>query len=449
MKLCQSLALVLATLTVAACDQGREAPPRTAVAVVNAAPEFSRLDFIRGAQATASNSWASLGFKDSSATQYDEDTYNFQVAVPSLTSAAPQIWQFTKSVRSDTNYVFVLTGDAGDVEPVFVEFPAPAANATAVQITGTNASTLLPEIDLYLQPAGAGIVGAAPRGTLAFQELLTPLTVAPGDYEITLTEAGNPANVLLTSAAITLAATAPVTIVITPEGGSGNEDLSVMLVGSTRTILYDRNATAELRVINGATDRQPRDVVIAGQFTTPQFSAVAFAEPSAYTTIPVAATQDLNVTPAGNPGVLEIDSDLLNIAGGRRYTLLFTGPAGTLLYFIADDDGRVLPNAAKVRFFDAAPQFAVTDLLIMPPDGDPFTTVAVAQIQLTAPGAAGYTLVPPGEYDLRLFQSASATPSTLAGPVRVTLAPGGIYGVIAADGASTTTAEMILIDDFP
>jgi hypothetical protein len=448
MKLHHSLALVLATLAVAACDQGREAPLRTAVTVTNAAPEFGRLEFLRGAQPTGSNSWVALGFKDSSATQYDEDTYNFQVAAP-ITNADPDIWRFTKSVRSDTNYVFVLTGDAGAVEPVFVEFPAPAANATAVQITGTNASTLLPAIDLYLQPAGAGIVGAAPRGTLAFQQLLTPLTVPPGDYEITLTEGGNPANVLFTSNTITLAATSPTTIVITPEGGLGTADLSVMLVGSTRAILYDRNATAEMRVINGATDRQPRDVALGGQFTPPLFSAATFAVPSAYTTIPVAETQDINVTPPGNPGVLELDSDLLNIAAGRRYTMIFTGPAGTLSHFVTDDDGRALPNEAKVRFFDAAPQFPVADLLIMAPDADPLTTAAVAQIQLTAPGAASYVSVPAGEYDLRVFQSASATPSTLAGPVRVTLAGGGIYGVIATDGATTTTADLFLIDDFP
>jgi hypothetical protein len=129
--------------------------------------------------------------------------------------------------------------------------------------------------------------------------------------------------------------------------------------------------------------------------------------------------------------------------------MLFTGPAGTLSYLVTDDDARAIPNEAKVRFFDAAPQFPIADLLIMAPDADPLTTAAVAQIQLTAPGTASYTSVPPGDYDLRVFQSASATPSTLAGPVRVTLAGGGVYGVIATDGATTTTAEIFLIDDFP
>jgi hypothetical protein len=61
--------------------------------------------------------------------------------------------------------------------------------------------------------------------------------------------------------------------------------------------------------------------------------------------------------------------------------------------------------------------------------------------------------IAPGTYDLVLYQFAIPGTSTgdalLAGPVRVTLSAGGIYGVLAANGATSTTGELFLFDDFP
>jgi hypothetical protein len=52
-----------------------------------------------------------------------------------------------------------------------------------------------------------------------------------------------------------------------------------------------------------------------------------------------------------------------------------------------------------------------------------------------------------GDYDLYLRQFAGST--VIAGPLRVSIAAGGIYGVLATDGPDTATARMVLFDDFP
>ena len=57
------------------------------------------------------------------------------------------------------------------------------------------------------------------------------------------------------------------------------------------------------------------------------------------------------------------------------------------------------------------------------------------------------TLLDPGEYDLYLYQYAS--PTLLSGPTRISVADGGIYGVLAVDGPDTATASVVLLDDFP
>src|SRR5690606_10666073 len=78
MKLRRAFALLLATFAVVGCDQGRDAPQRTAIAVMNAAPGFRGLQFTRG-QPTRTNQPTGLSFQGSFATQWDVDTYNIRL----------------------------------------------------------------------------------------------------------------------------------------------------------------------------------------------------------------------------------------------------------------------------------------------------------------------------------------------------------------------------------
>jgi hypothetical protein len=153
----------------------------------------------------------------------------------------------------------------------------------------------------------------------------------------------------------------------------------------------------------------------------------------------------LNVTPVGNPGVLEIDQ---TFAGppGQRATLLFSGAAGTLNPTSVVDDGRRLNLEAKLRFMSAVSQFFAVDFVITFPDGDPNS--ASTQASLAAPGiTSSYTPLAPGDYDLHIYQSGTAT--RLSGPTRFSVAAGGIYSVLAVDGADTATVGVRFLDDFP
>ena len=115
-------------------------------------------------------------------------------------------------------------------------------------------------------------------------------------------------------------------------------------------VIYDRNVTSELRVINAATDTVPRDVAINSVFSPPLFSAAPFAEPTAYAPVALGA-QTLNVTPVGNPGVLELETQIAPTPA-QRMTLMFTGPAGALLYAVIADDGRRIQGEAKAELHE-------------------------------------------------------------------------------------------------
>jgi hypothetical protein len=433
-----SCGLVCAALLLAGCDDGRQAPRKVGVRVANVAPGFELLEFRREQDTRGS---FPLSFKATQEVIYDADTYDFFVTERTLNANAPRAWTFAPQLKEDFSYTFVLTETGGIIQPIVLEHADPPA--TEAQIVAVHAASGLPALDLYLERPGVGIAGATPRGTFDVQQQIGP-RLPSGEYELTLTAAGNPANVLLTTTTITLPAGTESTFIVVPESGQGTAPLSVLLLQGQTAILYDRNATAELRYVNGATDQAPRDVAIDSQFSPPLLSAIPFGEITPYAPFPTVSAK-LNVTPVGNPGVLEIDQ---TFAGppGQRATLLFSGAAGTLNPTSVVDDGRRLNLEAKLRFMSAVSQFFAVDFVITFPDGDPNS--ASTQASLAAPGiTSSYTPLAPGDYDLHIYQSGTAT--RLSGPTRFSVAAGGIYSVLAVDGADTATVGVRFLDDFP
>ena len=434
-----SFVLACAALLLGGCDDGRKAPGKATVQVANVAPGFGSLSFQREQDVRGANE---LAFKSDQAFIYDADTYDFYVVERTLNDADPgRIWGFSPTLEPNTHYTFVLTEVAGEVQPVVITTPpSPAADA---QILALHAAGSLPAMDIYLERPGVGIAGATPRGTFSAQEQIPARTLPSGDYELFLTAAGNPADVLLTSPQFNLPAGTTSTIVVVDERGRGTAPVSAVLLQSGALPLFDVNAPAETRVINGATDRAPRDVAVNSQFSPPLFSAAQFSEPTAYSQIPLGLLQ-INVTPVGNPGVLEMDAQANGVIG-QRTTLLFSGPAGMLFPTFAQDDGRRINREAKLRFMNAALQFPVVDFVVTSPGGDPNAPFPLAQ--LFPPGVSDYVPMYPGDYELYLFQTGTVT--IISGPTPISLAAGGIYGVLAVDGPDTATANVVLLDDFP
>jgi hypothetical protein len=424
------------------CDEGRVAPGKVTVRVANAVPSYTALDYQR--EQPRQSQPSTLGYKNTVNHSYDADTYDFFVyeRLPQGSTLERRVWTFTRELTADREYTFVLTEVGGEVQPIIIDYPAtPPAEA---QIIGLHAAPGLPAMDLYLERPGVGIAGATPRGTFGVYEQIAPTALASGEYELWLTEAGNPANVLLATSTFTLASAATSTIVIVPEPGQTGAQLSAVFVQADPIGLYDRNVTGTLRVINGATDTAPRDFAINSQFSPPLFSAIPFAEPTTYETVST-ASQTINVTPVGNPGVLELNQTF-QPGAALRSTLLFSGPAGTLVHTATADDGRRIQNEARLLLGSAATQFTAVDFVLTLPGVDPTMVSAVSR--LAAPGlSVGYTAIPPGDYDFYLRDG--VTGAMLSGATRITMAGGGIYGVLATNGPDTATASPVFFDDFP
>ena len=202
-------------------------PPEVDVRVLNVAPSFASLDFHREQEGALT-----MTFKGVQDARYDVDTYDFFVVERSAASGAtPRSWTFGSQLQAERAYTFVLTEVAGEIVPVVLEnSAAPAADA---QIQALHAATGLPAMDLYLERPGVGIAGATPRGSFNAQEQIAARTMASGEYELWLTEAGNPANVLLSSTTFNLPAGVTSTFVVTPEPGLTTPQLTVVVLQPT------------------------------------------------------------------------------------------------------------------------------------------------------------------------------------------------------------------------
>jgi uncharacterized protein DUF4397 len=435
------LGLLLLTLGIGACDQGRERPPDTAVRVINVAPSYRTLDFRR--EESQPNT---LDFKNGIEVTYGEDTYDFNVeTVPLSTGLRQRLVSFSQLVVAGTTYAFVLLEGSSGFGVTTLEYPTLPRDATDTQIVALHAAAGAPALDVHIAPPGTNVMGAVPWGTVSFGESIAPRRLPAGQYELTITAAGNPASVLLTTTTFTLNAARSSVFVIAPEPSLGSAAFSVVFVqDSIGSIpLFERDAQASLRAINGAADMQPRDVAVNSQFTPPLFASVPFATPTPYTLATTGSEVPFNVTPPGNPGVLEIDQKV-PLVGALVYTAFFAGATGSLTNLFVNEDLRRISGEGKFRVFNAAQQFTQLDFFIVTPGTDVSTVFPITS--LLTPGVSASIPVPPGTYDLVARQN--GTPTIVAGPTPITIDGGGLYGVIATNGADSATANFVLIDDF-
>jgi hypothetical protein len=432
------IGLTVLSLGAVGCDQGRQAPAKTTVQVVHAAPGFAGISFLR-----EQRNEADLTYKSSSVLSFDEDQYDFNLyTVPAGSSTRSLERSFSQQVLAGTRYTFVLAEVGGLLEPVILEAPEVDDTATTAQVHAFHAAGTVPAVDVFLEPAGTDLGTATPLGSLSFLQGAAPTTRDAGDYEVTVTEAGNPAAVLLASTALTLSAATSQALVIVDGANEGTAPLAVTVVGNSSAVLIDKNLEAGMRVVNAAADMAARDVAVGGQFSPPRYSAVPFATLSSYEALAV-GDSTINVTPAGNPGAIEVESTV-SAAGGRLYTLLVTGEPGALAATSLPDDRRPIGDRARVGLLNGATQFEQLNFYIVPPGTDTSTVNAVTT--LNAGNGVQYAELTPGDYDLVLRDV--ETEAIVAGPQTVTLTAAGVFGMLAIDGADAATAAIVLYDDF-
>jgi hypothetical protein len=148
---------------------------------------------------------------------------------------------------------------------------------------------------------------------------------------------------------------------------------------------------------------------------------------------------EIDVTPAGNPGVLLGHEEIDLVRGGRSTFVLFDTASG-LDGMLLSDALRRLATHAQVRMVNTSS--TILDFFIVPA-GSNINTLSPSS-QLVAASSSGLFAFDPKGYDIVLTRS--GTDEIVFGPISVDLAGGGIYTVIATGDA--TAADAVLFDDF-
>ncbi len=430
------LLLAAFAFTVSGCKGGITRPPSVNVQVVDAASALGSLDFVRQAHIEST-----LAFRQvSSNLVFDEDTYDFHVrTTPPGATSATEVTSFTKQVQHGTDYLFVLADDGnGGIAPITLAAPV-FTSSTDAQIAVVHAAHSAAAVDAYVLAPGADPAAATPLGNVAFKGTLSPTGLTAGDYQLVLTESGNPANVLFRSPTVTLAAGSASTFVIADGANGGLTPLSVVVAGPASSVLYDQNAQSGLEVVNAASDGGARDLYLDSE-TTPRFAAVP--SPSVTQTIQIPpGDHSANVTPAGNPGASEVQG-AFTASQGATETLLIAGDPGSLAVVGSTNDKRTIANDARLRFINAAGLFTYLDFYLVQPGTD--VTTVVPQSELTPPSIGAWLDMAPGTYDLVVRDPTTST--IVAGPQSVTLTQ-GLFTILVTNGASGT-ANVVQLQGF-
>ena len=429
---------LLLTLGLTACsNESRTRTPPTQVNVVHTAPSFGNLNFRRVQRLEQI-----FEYQESGAFSWDSDTYtiNIETVRPSSTDPEP-VRSFTATLTAGNDYIIVLGEVAGELRELIIETERVALSGTDTEVTFVHTASTLGPVDVYLEAPGANLAAATPRGTLDFRENLPPFNVPESDYEVSLTEVGNPANVLLASSDVVLGARVKTVISLLDGANVGLAPFAVLLSASDVSLaLADRSLQAGIRAINAMTSGGALDVTIDSSFAPPLLPAVPVGVPSAYAFFDAGA-HNLTVSPAGNPGVLEIDEEF-EAENGVLGTWFIAGDPGALTATFSQDDGRIIAGEARLDIYNGSA--AAVDVYVV---------TAGTDISSVAPSAAATNFTSVSDValaldDVEITVRQSGTTSVLAGPLSVTVATEGNYGILLTDSVGGATVDITLLDDF-
>ena len=433
--------LMLACVVLAACESegGRVRPPSTNVSVIHVAGSFGNLEFRRVERLEGT-----LSYRSSQAFSWDSGPYTFNIdaTIPGLNTPI-RLYTFTADLTAGNDHSIVLTEANGWLHELILEAPQVELSETDAEIIIVNtAAGLETAVDVYIEPPGTVLAAATPRGSVDFLESLPAAAIAPGEYELSLTQAGNPTSVVMVSDPFEIAGSARTTLSVIDGLTSASPAAALVSSAGTDTPLSDRELRAGIRVLNAMTSRDPIDITVNSNFSPPLIPNALFAEPTDYALV-VPGEHTLQVTPAGNPGAIEVETTFRAFPG-QRGTWFVRGDPGALAAVYSPDSQRLIRDIAEVTVYYGGTTVNSVDVFIVPPDTDPNTVLPTATLTENTPlsfvylGLGGYTVT----------VRESGTQNVLAGPIAAGIGFEGSYGVLITNGESGAGMDVTLIDRF-
>ena len=385
----------------------------------------------------------SLLYKGASAgTRWDDFQYafNFDTLIFGETSLR-RIASVPLKVDASRDYTFVLSGALMSPTVTVWENDERTFDSadTVFEANFANLSPVLGDVDVYFAPDGTAPVLGEEIGTLGYGDVLEPLDFEGGQYVLTLTRTGDPADVLYQSGIVTYVSQAK-TFIVAFEGDE--TDLSPTVVrrvsslGGVATLPDDRFPPT-VRFIHASIDLPASDIYDDEMLTSLLLSDHAFGDVSPPIEL-APGPNEFTYTAVGNNTATQFEGTLLADAG-TKYHFAVHGEDMAQVSANYIPTLRSLTTAAQLQAFHLAVAHETLDFYIvdagMPLDDES------SQVQaLLYPSSTSVIQLEAGSYDL--YATVSDEETIIDGPLRVDVALGDVVEIIIFDTVDPATAEM-------
>ncbi len=439
---------VLAML-VAGC--GGEDPVVADIQVLNAVPDASVASFTFNQALNLGNFDFTQGSNRFSLHARD---YSLTVLTQVAGITVTLLDNVSVSLLADQSHTLALTGRLNDssVAQMLIPNSIEPVGAGNFRVQAVNLAPGAPSYDVYMTTLGADLTASAPLGGVAFREFLEPVEIPAGDYQIRVTDSGDPTTVVLDVGTLPFAEALDLTLMLVENTRMGPEPVSLLIHDSfTTTELIDVAASANLEAIHLAPAVDEVDIILDDDLATPLIAGLTFPTVHDYENL-VPDTYNIKAVETAPPqSNVGIDFNTVLLAGAD-YSLLalestdLSVPMQGLLLL---EENRGLGLQAKIRFVNGAPSAASIDIYVLLPGESIFDFVpSIPNVPFQFD--AGYIVLPAGDVEIT---------ATVAGDRNQVLIPttpvifnsGGVFTYIArdADPGDPDPIEWIELTDNP
>ena len=440
------IALLLAfsaTFLLGACGGESKLPNPTgkaSVSAVNAIYGSPSINF-----QIEERSLGSVAYKSTTvAANYDDLEYNFNFDVLLADgNAATRIIRQSIDLIADQQYTLLaggtLTAPTLTIwETAIREF---TDTDTVFQARFAHTSVTLGNIDVYFASAGVAPVLGDQVATLSLNDISAPLDFEAGDYVVTLTSSGDPADILFQSQASTILSRTK--LIITPFDGDANDTSPIVVRGLGENggaiTFHDPLYPSTLQFLHAARDLGISDVYDDEALTSQVLANHDHTQLTA--DMPLTAGEyNYFYTPAGDTAAVTLTTTI-GISNGAHFRVIAIGTGGVYTTTNIALDRRSITTAAKLNVFNSSSNFDFTNLYIVNA-GETIEGVAPFRAGLISRAFNPSFALRAGSFDVYL--TSFTDPAIIAGPYRLDAAIGDVIDMVIFDTADTAVLDIVV-----
>jgi hypothetical protein len=442
-RISRALAAIIVAFAIGACGSDSSLPVATgkaSIRMINAIPtspeigfliEERALDAVRYKSNSSPESWDDL-----------EYTFNFEINRPfenELTRIASQFLDVTREIE----YTFLVRGslDAAVVDVWQIPERSFSGSETIFEMRVGNAADALGLVDVYVGLEGVDPVLGAQVASLAPGEVSAPTDIEEDVYVVTITAAGDPANILFQSVPTRILANQ--SVIVTAFAGDANDTAPVTVrlfnqLGASSAVT-DARFPPTARLIHATSDLGTSDVYDDAALQNRIVADLAFGDITGDIDVAVGEVP-ITATAPGNVGAILLEDTLTTFAGSRLnyyLTVLSDEVVGSQVFV----DRRSVETIARLTFFHSAINHELVDLYVVDA-GTTIDDVFPRLITATYGLQASEIRLDAGSYEIYVTTAGEKT--ILDGPVSLEVALGDVFEAVLLDRVDPSLAEFKL-----